>query len=397
MAPIPVFICQHCILADLSSCRRSTDPLSRATANELRALVRGCMHLFGASKRTSSERSYRSGRAAFQQFCDAFDFPPLPASPLTLMVWCTHALTVRTLDSSTIKQRLLAVGDVYDYCRERLSMRRLRNPLRDPQLIAMVRTIGINFKKPGGGSIAITVAELHGLFAHGFTSRTRRGLWARVYCIFLNFGMLRNTAVLSLKIVYEIRAGCVVFLPGSDVQVYHHPMFDATIIEISVTSDKNMNAQKASREGGRRAYIPASLPRLEIEPLADLQHYLITQRPPSGGPLFLYPNKKGTGFAAKTSGSTFNPLLRAAYKLAFPLVKPEYLKMLGSHSGRKTLAQLLWDNGWSRRVIADAGGWFLKKEAMDLYFKTSAHVILQALASLSLASPVHLPHVAMGD
>ena len=64
--------------------------------------------------------------------------------------------------------------------------------------------------------------------------------------------------------------------------------------------------------------------------------------------------------------------------------------MLGTHSGRKTLAQLLWDRGFSRRLIADAGGWFLKKEAM-LYFKTALHVILAALASLTVAVSEPIP------
>jgi hypothetical protein len=140
-------------------------------------------------------------------FSDAFDFAPLPLAPVALMLWCTHGLAVRKLDSSTIKLRVLAVGDVYDYCRSHLHMRHLRSPLRDPQVIEFLRTVGVNFKKPGGGSIAITAAELHGLFALGFTSQTRRGRWARLYCAFLNFGMLRNTAVLSLTVVYEIVDG----------------------------------------------------------------------------------------------------------------------------------------------------------------------------------------------
>ena len=93
-----------------------------------------------------------------------------------------------------------------------------------------------------------------------------------------------------------------------------------------------------------------------------------------------------------------NSYLREAYRRAFPQVGAEYLKMLGTHSGRKTLAQLLWDHGFSRRLISDAGGWFLKKEAMDLYFRTAAHVILGALASLSLTAVAPAqPFVAVGD
>ena len=55
---------------------------------------------------------------------------------------------------------------------------------------------------------------------------------------------------------------------------------------------------------------------------------------------------------------------------------------LGTHSGRKSLAQWLWDDGHCRRIIADAGGWFLKRDAVDMYFKTARHHILLAVAGI---------------
>jgi hypothetical protein len=394
--PLPAFICQHCQLSDMSSLCLSASGFNPAQATELRALIRGKMHLLGTSKRASTARSYKSGRTALTAFADAFSLPPLPLAPATLMLWCTHGIATRKLDSSTVKLRVLAVGDVYDYCRTHLSMRHLRSPLRDPQVVEVLRTIGVNFKKPGGGSIAITAAELLGLFAHGLTSTTRRGRWARSYCSFLNFGMLRNTAVRCLIVAYEIVDSRVIFLPESHVRLYHHPQFDALCVECEVDSDKNMNAQKASREGGRRAYFPACMPKLGVNPGLDLIEYILRERPPSGGPLFAYPLKRGTGFSTKPC-TTFNSVLRDAYRRAFPQATAEYLKMLGTHSGRKTLAQLLWDRGFSRRLIADAGGWFLKKEAMALYFKTAPHVILAALASLSLATTTPPAFVGQAD
>lgn len=393
--PLPAYVCQHCQLADLVGLR-TTGNFDPAQALELRALIRGKMHIQGTAKRATTARTYRSGRNALVAFAEAFDLPPLPVAPATLMLWCTHGLTTRKLDSSTIKLRVLAVGDVYDYCRSHLGMWQLRSPLRDSQLIDFLRSIGINFKKPGGGSIAISAAELHGLFANGLVATTRRGRWARLYCEFLNFGMLRNTAVNSLIVCYEIVQGTVRFLPESQVRVYHHPQFNAACVECKVDSDKNMNAQKASREGGRKAAFPAELPNLGVFPGNDLIDYLLRERPPSGGPLFAYPLKRGCGFSPKKC-TTFNTVLRDAYKRAFPQVSTEYLKMLGTHSGRKTLAQLLWDKGFSRRLIADAGGWFLKKEAMDLYFKTAMHVILMALADLSTVTTAPVPYVALGD
>jgi hypothetical protein len=44
----------------------------------------------------------------------------------------------------------------------------------------------------------------------------------------------------------------------------------------------------------------------------------------------------------------------------------------------KTMAQWLWDDGYPRRLIADMGGWFIKRDAIDLYFTTGRSVILKA-------------------
>ena len=42
----------------------------------------------------------------------------------------------------------------------------------------------------------------------------------------------------------------------------------------------------------------------------------------------------------------------------------------------------MWDDGHCRRIIADDGGWFLKRDAVDMYFKTARHHILHAVASI---------------
>ena len=61
------------------------------------------------------------------------------------------------------------------------------------------------------------------------------------------------------------------------------------------------------------------------------------------------------------------------------------LSLLGTHSGRKSLAQWLWNDGVCRRIIADAGGWFLKRDAVDLYFRTARETILNAVRNVGAA------------
>ena len=348
------------------------------------------MHLLAAAKRDSTRVNYAGGRKPLETFSNELGVSLFPSAPIVLMDFVVHSLTAG-LDSSTIKGRLAAIGDLYEYCRVHLRMTGLKNPLRNAQLVAILRTLGLNYKKPGGGSVALTVTELHGIYHRGFPAATRRARWARFFFMFLNLGMLRHTAVQSLVVRYVIADGQVQTLPASDVQVYYHAQYGGIIIAIRVDSDKNMNALKAAQDGGRYAYIPGSLPLLGLEPVADLLEYLARETPPSGGKLFAFPDKKGRGFAEKPT-STFNSYLKKAYRTAHPDAPQESVSRLGSHSGRKTLAQMLWNAGFARRLIADAGGWFLKREAIDLYFKTAPAVILKAIASLALDGSSTVQH-----
>ena len=380
--PLTAFICQFCLLAEYAPLTTATQTFT--VRHQLRALIRGRMHLLTVSKRDSSRRQAKEGRESVAKFLNTLGIDLLPASPLALMDYVVYGLTSANLDTTTIRNKLNGIHDLYEYCRVVLRMTSLRSPLRDPQLVILLRSVGVNLKKPTSGSIALTTIEIHGLYHRGWTSDTRRTRWAKNFFNFLNLGMLRHTAVTHLKVCYFIEDGKVHFTADSKVKVYYHSQFKDFIIEIDVgDDDKNSNALKASVDGGRKAYIPFHIPALDMHPGPDLIEYLLRETPPSAGRLFAYPNKKGRGFADKPC-STYNTYLRAAFKTAFPETDPARVSRLGSHSGRKTLAQLLWDAGFARRLIADAGNWFLKRDAIDLYFKTAAYVILNAIASLQL-------------
>jgi len=349
---------------------------------ELKPLVRGRMYLQAASQRSSTLVTYASGRASYEAYCQGLDIHPYPASPAQLMDFAVWCILVKKLDSTTTANKLRGVFAYYDYVRLRLCFRHVRNPSRDPELIELTRTLGINFKKPGGGRQSLLPAELEGLFTLGFVTRTRRGRWARLYAECLNFAMLRDTAVRAIRVCYQISPDQqVCLLPDSEISIYWHAGFGAEIVDFRITSDKNVDARRVAEDGGRHSYVPGELPYLGVFFASDLRSYLLEVRPPSGGPLLAYPDKKGFGFS-KTKSPSFNSYLREAYRRAFPDVSAKYLSKIGTHSGRKTLAQMLWDHGFSRQLIAAAGGWFIKREAVDLYFKTSALLILRALESL---------------
>jgi hypothetical protein len=116
---------------------------------------------------------------------------------------------------------------------------------------------------------------------------------------------------------------------------------------------------------------------LGARPVQLLRDYLLLRRPPSGGFLFAAP--RGKSFR-ETRYSNFNEALRKAYIKAFPDATDA--KRYAGGSPRKTLAQLIWDAGYSKRILADVGGWALRTDAVDIYFQTQGHQILQLLHGL---------------
>ena len=391
-APVPAFVCVHCAVAadytePLLPAPSGLSPVTAALARRavLKPLVRGRMHLLSIGQRRATRVQYAGGREAYFEFCRILDIAPFPASPAMLMDFAVWCILDRGLDSSTTANKLRGVFAFYDYVRVRLCFRHVRNPSRDTELIEMMRTLGVNFKKPGGGKMALSAVELFGLFRLGFVTRTRRGRWARLFALCLNFAMLRSTAVSAVKVCYRVQAdSSIIFLEESEVSIYHHAGFGAEIIDFRITSDKNVDARRAADGAGRHSVVPGELPALGVFFARELREYLLTMRPSSGGPLLAYPDKKGAGFSSKP-GTGFNKCLRESYRRAFPDVTDAYLSRIGSHSGRKTLSQLLWEHGFSRQLIAEAGGWYIKREAVDLYFRTSAVLILRALASLRVS------------
>ena len=386
--PVPAFECIHCaVLSETADLDLSPDQrLLR------KHLARGRYHLLSLQKRSSSRANDLQGLKAYYEFCAATGQPAFPATAAQIIDFMVYGVQLKNWDSSTITNRVQSIGALYSYLRVFLGWRFVRSPLREPSVIEAGRILGANFKKEGGGRLPLSFAELHGLMARGFTGRTRRGRWARLYNTVLNFLMLRNVAASHLNVAYDIAIDAdgnetVVFLPLTEIGVWFDTAFNADIVYANVREDKNVDARRAA-DGGRKAYCPAVLPNFGIDFGKDLIDYILYVRPPSGGPLLTRPSKKGFGFDSVKSNNFSKDYLQPAYKQAFPDVSAEYLRRLGTHSGRLTLAQLLWNAGFERRLIADAGGWFIKREAVDLYFSTASLHILQAMAALNFSTVV---------
>ena len=139
-APLPAFRCLHCLTDD----DYAADASNRA---EAKRLVRGRMHILSLSKRKSSRKNERSGLKAYVDFCKKYSLRPFPASPGMVMDFMVYGLQVKNWDSSTIQNRVLAIGSFYQYVRNNLCLRHVKSPLRDPEVIECGRVIGVNLER----------------------------------------------------------------------------------------------------------------------------------------------------------------------------------------------------------------------------------------------------------
>ena len=354
---------------------------------ELMGLVRGRMLLLSQGKRRTTANSYRAGRAALAEFAEVFALRAPPVPPFMLMDWAVYGISSKELDSSTVKLRLQAVYDMYDYARSRLGFRALANPLRDPEVVALGRVVGADYKKRSRARTAVTLLVCAAMLLGGWDLSKPAGKWGRLLWTFLNLGMLRVGAALSIIVLYEIIEDgqgrqTVLFQDGSGVFVRYDDASGRPYIVVDVDVDKNVRAWNR-----REAYIPDEVTSLKAAPVEWLIDYILAVRPPSGGRLLAKPGRKPGKFSDKPANPSAD--IKRAYKRACQrgLITFDQAihDALGTHSGRNSLAPWLWDDGRCRRIIADAGGWFLKRDAVDLYFKTAAHVILRYVRDVGSA------------
>jgi hypothetical protein len=333
-------------------------------------------------KRSSTKANYwRVISGPYAAFQKSFSASLLPARQGDVELFMMTRLIDDNMDSTTVEMEVRAISDWHDYFAHSLNVP-LFNPCKSPSMRQLLPVVLNNYKKESKAKLGLSVAELTAMFSvafaypnlagGGLAPSARRVLHARLVLLFLYLGMLRQNAATHLVVCYSIHpvTQAITWLPGSDVRVEVDPDTAHPYIAINVDCDKNVNARKV-----REAYIPHEVVALGIRPVEILEHYVREVRPPSGGFLLACPTGKRS-FSAKAFSKCAS-VVKMAYRAAFP--DGAKAKQLGSHSGRLSLAQQLWTDGHCRRVIADIGGWFMKRDAVDLYFETQRQVILRAV------------------
>jgi len=338
-------------------------------------------------QRETTRQQYKYSMTKVAMFAEYFAMPALPMSAAQLKLLTMWLLIEKNLDSSTVGNVLNAVGDWHDYVRQTMQSAApprtnmiFESPMRNEEMRQIKDTMQKTLKKASKATESMTVAELRAVFDEGFNGDAH-GRHHRMSFTLTTLGMLRQKAATLLKIKYGLVQSAtgteVVFDETSDVKILYDPDLQEEYIELAVDVDKNVDARNP-----RKGYIPAHIPGLGIHPVRELKDYITSMRPPSNGYLLAAPKTKSVPPSFReTRFTAMGGVFTKAYKKLFPTST----KKVSSHSGRKTLAQLLWDMGYCKRIIADAGGWFLKKDAVDLYFKTARRIILKAISSLGAA------------
>jgi hypothetical protein len=390
--PAPFVLCASCRAGSLAG---HEIPLDEDQARKRRAILRGLTLSYHTVlkhvKRAGTRTSQRNGVNQFLKFGEAMqmDVLPCPTSRYLLIAYAMYCLAWRDLDTSTINGHLVAVGGWHDYVHQVFqrafpdTVVHFHNPLHNEEVQEMLTSLGENYKKKSRARVALTIAQARAMFDRGFKN-TPSGDHNKLAVALSLLGMLRQKAATSLIVRYRIHVGpageqTVEFLEGTDVYVVRDTDL-GDHIAINVDVDKNVNALKR-----RQGFIPDEVPALGLYPVAMLIRYIIKYRPPSGGFLLAAPRSAKMKTFRSNRFTGLSNAVKRAFTAVFPL--DATVELIGSHSGRKSLAQWLWNAGNCRRVIADAGGWFMKRDAVDLYFKTAPKMILHAVRYVGMMAP----------
>ena len=285
--------------------------------------------------------------------------------------------------SSTIDTRFAALS--FWYRRQLVHFHLAQVPAFDNPLesVAIRQGLRVARRRFGGtpkGRRPLDKIEFRRMYTYGFDLASPAGLHNRLALLLLNFGCLRRKAAAHLRVSFYIaESGQVVYRPESNVRVLWDSERQEYYIELQIDVDKNV------LEGDRVfAYIPQAIPGFGLSPVHLLDDYLRRVRPPSGGFLLAAPRSRQFPPTSFQSGpySNFAKAFKTAYLRAWPSASATDTARIGSHSGRKSLAQWLWDAYQSTRLIADIGHWKTSGDAFNLYFVSSRAVILDCIARL---------------
>lgn len=348
--------------------------------------------------------NYASGQRSYAEFATKTGRSGLPSSIESLLGYLTWGVNIKIppLDSTTLDTYISAISAFHQHTLEVAQNLApgLTNPADDPQVRALLGTLLKHHKRASRAKRPLTWEETLGIIERGFDLTTAGGLHCRLLWMLCTLGMLRRGAANALRISYDVcwRDGTLhfIFHKNSDISICRSEETGREYILISVLSDKNVNSRKRVF-----AVIPDSIPALGISPVEILKHYLHVISPPSlhlalpprgptpkaasrsckrpahedglllSWPQFRDPQSTGSRPFLRNRYTAASTAFQRMYARAFPMSTSEMLDTIGSHSGRRTMAEFIWAcSNHDVRVVADMGHWAILRGAVEKYFST---------------------------
>ena len=352
----------------------------KKAAKLMKRLMRTEVEMENQFLRGSTVTSIHRGRKDYMNFAEGHHLPPLAATDGQMTAYIAHSLHYRgdglkIIDSSTLQNYVTAQGSYTKALRRALRAPSLYNPAKSERVRMLMKVARDEYKKPSKAMRPWLITEVKRMLKKGFHN-TRSGKHRRLCLWFHTLGVLRQTAGSILRVFFRInRKGKIRWKSKSHISV--RKADGVKYIEVMVDVDKNVKKWKL-----RRACIPHHVHNLGIYPVKELEAYIRESGVKSGDYLMAAPAPKGRGNRLRQNPYTNQvSAFRSAYRRAYPSATSDDAKKYGTTSCRKSLAQWLWDDGNAKRVIADQGGWAIRTDAVDIYFKTGRTKLLYAVAN----------------
>ena len=356
--------CTSCIVDGVRG--RGRDAGMRAVAEAVRLLSEGT--------RESTKKNHARGIGDFVRWSErALGRVALPATEMEIVLYMTFCVRARVpvLDGSTLVNYVGGVSAWHEVARDSLLERGLLvNPVKTRQVRRLSKIVQKDYKLESKAMRPLTLAETRGVLERGFAP-SRSGEQKCLVFVLCMMAPLRPKAASAIVVRFEVKGKRVVYHDDSDVWVVRgDPQWREPYMMIKVNLDKNVTS-------ARRRTVPIPATMMGVRPVQLLEHYLVHGGVQSGAFLLSAPlGKTGWRINKYTAHSS---MVKAGLKRAFP-GRP--CVRIGGASPRKTMAQLLWRAGYSRRVLSDIGGWKFRQAAQDVYYTTEFDVVLRIKETL---------------
>ena len=330
----------------------------------------------------------------------------LPATPELVEDFIAYGIVVKDWDSTTIVGILQAVSDWHIHA-TRMGFP-IANPVKNGEVQRRLKVVRKHLKKPSAAKHSLSVAQVRAMYQRGYNNaglqippeglkglqglKIRQNWHTRICFTMLCLGCMRQNAASVLRIRYQLTPTTIIWEEDSDIQVRWDEELGKRCIRYNVEADKNVDSTSA-----RFSWVPEAVPGLDCYPVEELEFYVRHMGPPSGsflchapcghtgplGELKFWPETKGKKKKHNKimmGYQNWSEMVQRMYQRAFPDAKDKAL--YGSHTGRKSLSQMVWDKTQNKRLISDIGGWAVARSAVDLYFRTSPDGILATIAEM---------------